>query len=186
MHRIPLKPSSASKSGKIFRGAGGDLIHARGERSVTGRTEEGQSRRIVWEVCPVKRSLLSAPKIIKAGNQVYSINQAVLNVAEHRTSRGNKATAGCLRVPGKAPYRSPRTRTDRGPPSQTTFCASSAARGTNQGWASRVNGPSRPAKCHRRDPHCGKVLQSGYVAHLWVPTPSLPGARRSVQAAARS
>ena len=71
MQWITLKPSSASKSGKIFRGAGGDPIPARGERSVTGRTEEGQSRRIVWEVCPVKRPLLSVAKITKAGNQVY-------------------------------------------------------------------------------------------------------------------
>ena len=47
MQWIPLKPSSASKSGKIFRGAGGDPILARGERSVTGRTEEGQSRKFV-------------------------------------------------------------------------------------------------------------------------------------------
>ena len=68
MQWIPLKPNSASKSGKIFRGAGGDPIPARGERSVTGRTEEGQSRRIVWEVCPVKGPLLSVAKITKAGN----------------------------------------------------------------------------------------------------------------------
>ena len=71
MQWIPLKPSSASKSGKIFRGAGGDPIPAQDERSVTGRTEEGQSRRIVWEVCPVKRPLLSVATITKAGNQVY-------------------------------------------------------------------------------------------------------------------
>ena len=71
MQLIPLKPSSASKSGKIFRGAGRDPIPARGERSMTGRTDEGQSRRIVWEVCPVKRPLLSVAKITKAGNQVY-------------------------------------------------------------------------------------------------------------------
>ena len=71
MQWIPLKHSSASKSGKIFRGAGGDPINARGEGSVTGRTEQGQSRRIVWEVGPVKRPLLSAAKITKAGNQVY-------------------------------------------------------------------------------------------------------------------
>ena len=71
MQWIPLKPSSASKSGKIFRGAGGDPIPARGESSVTGRTEERQNRRIVWEVCPVKRPLLSVAKITKAGNQVY-------------------------------------------------------------------------------------------------------------------
>ena len=47
MQWIPLKPSSASKSAKIFRGAGRDPIPARSERSVTGRTDEGQSRRIV-------------------------------------------------------------------------------------------------------------------------------------------
>ena len=58
MQWIPLKPSSASKSGKIFRGAGGDPTPARGERSVTGRTEEGQSRRILWEVWPSKASSL--------------------------------------------------------------------------------------------------------------------------------
>ena len=39
---------------------------------MTGRTDEGQSRRIVWAVCPVKRLLLSVAKITKAGNQVYS------------------------------------------------------------------------------------------------------------------
>ena len=71
MQWIPLKPSSASKSGKIFRGAGEDTIRARGERSATGPTDEGQSRRIVWEACPVKRPLLSVAKITKAGNQVY-------------------------------------------------------------------------------------------------------------------
>ena len=49
----------------------GRPIPARAERSVTGRTDEGQSRRIVWEVCPVKRLLLSVAKITKAGNQVY-------------------------------------------------------------------------------------------------------------------
>ena len=33
--------------------------------------DEGQSRRVVWEVCPVKRLLLCVAKITKAGNQVY-------------------------------------------------------------------------------------------------------------------
>ena len=36
------KASAASKSRKIFRGAGRDPIPARGERSVTGRTDEGR------------------------------------------------------------------------------------------------------------------------------------------------
>ena len=38
---------------------------------MTSRTDEGQSRRIVWEVCAVKRPLLSVAKITNAGNQVY-------------------------------------------------------------------------------------------------------------------
>ena len=38
---------------------------------VTGPTEEGQSCRIVWEVCPVKRPLLSVAMITKAENQVF-------------------------------------------------------------------------------------------------------------------
>ena len=38
---------------------------------MTGRTDEGQSRRIVREVCSVKRPLLNVAKITKAGNQVY-------------------------------------------------------------------------------------------------------------------
>ena len=67
MQWIPLKPSAASKSGNIFRGAGEDPIPARGARSVTGRTEEGQGRRIVWKVCPVKRPLLSVAKIQRLG-----------------------------------------------------------------------------------------------------------------------
>ena len=33
---------------------------------MTGRTEEGQSRRIVWEVCPVKRPLLSVAETLRA------------------------------------------------------------------------------------------------------------------------
>ena len=50
---------------------GGETPSLREAReSVTGRTDEGQSRRIVWEVCPVKRPLLSVAKITKAGNHV--------------------------------------------------------------------------------------------------------------------
>ena len=88
MQWIPLKPSSASKSGKIFRGAGGDPIPARGERSVTGRTDDGQSRRIVWDVCPVKRPLLSVAKITQAGNpSLLGRRQGLLS----RTTRQGKS-----------------------------------------------------------------------------------------------
>ena len=99
MQWIPLKPSSASKSGKIFRGAARYPIPARGERSVTGRTDEGQSRRIVWEVCPVKRPLLSVAKITKAGNQVYlgednGLRQEQQDGADHKPpSRAQRVDA---------------------------------------------------------------------------------------------
>ena len=86
MQWIPLKPSSASKSGKIFRGARRDPIPPRGERSVTGRTDEGQSRRIVWEVCPVKRPLLSVAKITKAGNQVH-LDEDKASVKKNKTGQ---------------------------------------------------------------------------------------------------
>ena len=35
------------------------------------KTAEGQSRKIVWEKCPVKRPLLSVAKITKAGHSVH-------------------------------------------------------------------------------------------------------------------
>ena len=65
MQWIPRKPSSASKSGKIFRGAVGDpsLREVRG-RWLAERTRdrvEGSSGEV----------LLSVAKIRKAGNQVY-------------------------------------------------------------------------------------------------------------------
>ena len=68
MQRIPLK--SSRPENQVFRGAIKNHIPARGEKSVTGRTDEGQSRRIVWEVCPVKRPFLNVAKITNVGNQV--------------------------------------------------------------------------------------------------------------------
>ena len=38
---------------------------------MTGRTDEGLSRRIVWEICLIKHPILSVAKITKAGNPVY-------------------------------------------------------------------------------------------------------------------
>ena len=72
---LPLKPSVASRAGKVFRGAGGDPIPAEGERVTIGKTAEGQARKVTWEVCPVKRPLLSVAKITKAGNMVHMTEQ---------------------------------------------------------------------------------------------------------------
>ena len=56
---------------------------------MTGRTHERKSRRIVQEVCPVKRPLLSIAKITKAGNQVYldedkALRQEQQDGADHK------------------------------------------------------------------------------------------------------
>ena len=93
MQWIPLKPCSASKSVKIFRGAGGGPIRAQGEGSVTGRTDEGQSRRIVWEVCPVKCPLLSRPEI----KSTWSRTRPSSRTTRRRSQTSvESATCGCL------------------------------------------------------------------------------------------
>ena len=97
MQWIPLKPSSASKSGNIFRGAGRDPIPSRGERSVTGRTDEGQSRKTVW-VCPVKRPLLSVAKITNAGKSTRARTRLLSRTTRRGRSQTSveSATCGCL------------------------------------------------------------------------------------------
>lgn len=75
---LPLEPSESSKAGKSFRGANGDPIPAKGKRVLVGRTGEGQSKRISWEVCPVKRPLLSVAKMAQAGN--------IIRISENRAS----------------------------------------------------------------------------------------------------
>ena len=58
---------TASKSDKIFSGAGGDPILAMGERELTGRTADGKSRKIVCEVWPVTRPVHSATRFAIQG-----------------------------------------------------------------------------------------------------------------------
>ena len=67
---LPLEPSQASKAGKHFNGPGGEKIYAKGRRITPGITSEGQKRRISWEVCPVKKPLLSVVRLNDAGSKV--------------------------------------------------------------------------------------------------------------------
>ena len=72
---IPPKPSTASKSGEIFRGAGGHNLPASGERTVTGQT------------------------ITKTMNQVYlDEEKAFVKINKRGRSRNSDgiATCGCL------------------------------------------------------------------------------------------
>ena len=75
MQWIPLKPSTASKSGEIFRGAEGHTLPATGERTVTGQT------------------------ITKTGNQVFlGEEKAFVKINNWSRSRNSDriTTCGCL------------------------------------------------------------------------------------------
>ena len=67
---LGITPSAASLANKSFRGAGGESIPAKGKRTTVGRTAEGQTRKIIWEVCPVRRPLLSLTRLAAQGNVV--------------------------------------------------------------------------------------------------------------------
>ena len=61
--RIPLKPQSRARCAEDPE----EIPSIQKKGSVTGRTDEGQRRRIVWEgFCPAKRPLLRVAKITKA------------------------------------------------------------------------------------------------------------------------
>ena len=73
-------------------------IPATTERSLTGRTDEGQCRRIVWEVCPTMRPLFGVAKITKEVKSTWARTRP-----SSRTTRRGKsqtsvesATCGCL------------------------------------------------------------------------------------------
>lgn len=68
---VPLEPSERSKAGKGFRGPAGEPIPARGQRITVVKTAEGQTRKTKWQVCPVKRALVSVDKLNEAGNTVH-------------------------------------------------------------------------------------------------------------------
>ena len=91
---LPLTPSDASKAGRKFTGAGGDDIPAKGRRVTNGLTAQKATRKISWEVCPVKRPLLSVMKLTAAGNVVNMgkdsaciINQRTREVTPLRRER---------------------------------------------------------------------------------------------------
>ena len=68
---IPITPSYYSRNGKSFRAANHTKIPAKGKRRTVGMTNARPWRAIEWEVCPVKRPLLSVTRLAKAGNQVH-------------------------------------------------------------------------------------------------------------------
>ena len=89
---LKVTPSWASKAGKAFRGAGKERIPAQGKRVTRGTTREGNHLVTTWEVCPVKRPLLSLVKLAKAGNLVkIGADQAhIFNIATKKVTRLRK------------------------------------------------------------------------------------------------
>ena len=73
---VPLAESERSKSGRGFRGPAGEPIPARGQRTTVVKTAEGQARRTKWQVCPVKRPLMSVAKLTEAGNSVHLLRKS--------------------------------------------------------------------------------------------------------------
>ena len=55
----------------MFRGAGGEAIPARGQKTVICQTPEGQTWTVQWEVCSVNRALMSVANSCQAGNIVH-------------------------------------------------------------------------------------------------------------------
>ena len=67
---IKTRPTTESKSGKCFRGAGGDKIPIQGDKVIPIVTEEGDEGNSKWTVCPVKRPLISISHLSRLGNSV--------------------------------------------------------------------------------------------------------------------
>ena len=89
---IKMAPSAASKAWKAFRGAGNERIPARGRRVTRGITAEGNQLVTSWEVCPVKRALLSLVKLAKAGNvvRIGAESAHIYNLATRKTTKLRK------------------------------------------------------------------------------------------------
>ena len=68
---VRTKETAQSRAGKVYRGAGGETIPNQGEKTMTVTTKEGHERRTTWQICPVKRALMSVAKITAAGNVVH-------------------------------------------------------------------------------------------------------------------
>ena len=71
---IPVKSTALSRSGKKYRGAGGHAIANLGEKKMSAITNEGHRRSMTWQVCDVQKALISAAKVVEAGNDVYLEN----------------------------------------------------------------------------------------------------------------
>jgi hypothetical protein len=67
---IQMEASPGSKAGKKYLSATGQEIPNLGQKALTGKTREGQTRGIIFQVAPVRKPLMSVAKMNEAGNDV--------------------------------------------------------------------------------------------------------------------
>ena len=86
---VDTKPGAASQAGMTYRGAGGELIPNEGEKDLVMKTAEGQTRRTKWQICPVRRPLISVAKVNEASNLVLlsTKNPHVRNLASGQITK---------------------------------------------------------------------------------------------------
>ena len=66
---VAIKPSERSENGKHFASTIGQVIENMGEKRIGLTTNEGHRRNVVFQIAKVKRILLSARRMAKAGNR---------------------------------------------------------------------------------------------------------------------
>ena len=89
---LKMVPNHASRAGKAFRGAGNERILAKGKKITRGMTTENNKMVITWQVCPVKRALLSLVMLAKVGNvvKIGAESAHIFNLATRRTTKLRK------------------------------------------------------------------------------------------------
>ncbi len=80
---VKIRPSARSKAGKGFVSATGQPIKNHGEQNITLMTNQGQMRRIVFQVANVRRPLVSVKRVVQAGNSVHLTGDGpyIMNIA---------------------------------------------------------------------------------------------------------
>ena len=68
--RVRMTESPGSKAGKRYLSATGEAIPNLGQKTLYGKTREGQPRNITFQVAPVRKPLISVAKMGDAGNDV--------------------------------------------------------------------------------------------------------------------
>ena len=88
---VPATQNESSLAGTGFRGAGGERIDHYGEKTLSVKTAEGQTRKVKWQVCKVRRALMPVSRITAAGNTEHmSPNNP--HIVNHKTKQVTKIT----------------------------------------------------------------------------------------------